>query len=95
MLAAGETARAVPLYTGRLLPGSKAPGIIDIREKLDRRVREAALMAESVDVLWRWSETITGHSDSVALATLARRLPQDDPRRVIVCGLAVERKQWL
>ncbi|UVE94239.1 GAF domain-containing protein [Dietzia sp. B32] len=49
-----DVAAAVAAYPGPLLPGSDAPGVVDLREELHARVRAAALAAGSAQALRNW-----------------------------------------
>lgn len=49
-----DVAAAVEAYPGPLLPGSDAPGVVDLREELHARVRAAALAAGSAQSLRTW-----------------------------------------
>lgn len=49
-----SAAELLDRYPGPLLPGSSAPGVVELREALDERVRSRVLEAGSPDVRRRW-----------------------------------------
>ncbi|HMT51008.1 GAF domain-containing protein [uncultured Dietzia sp.] len=65
-----DVAGAVGAYPGPLLPASDAPGISELREELDARVRGAVLASGSVDALRSWVAG-PGHDDARAWRALA------------------------
>ena len=54
LLAAGAVREAAEAYTGPLLPGSEAPGIVREREHLDSWLRQAVMTADDPDAVWAW-----------------------------------------
>ncbi|MGX6508368.1 GAF domain-containing protein [Rhodococcus sp. SJ-2] len=76
----GDAASAVRLYSGPVLPGSDAPGIVEIREDLRTRVQAALLRGGDPGLLARWTASIHGRDDLAAwsayLTTLAPTSPQ-------------------
>ncbi|MFD6858837.1 GAF domain-containing protein [Rhodococcus sp. NPDC060090] len=76
----GDTASAVRLYSGPVLPGSGAPGVEEIRDDLRTRVQAALLRGGDGDLLARWTASIHGRDDLAAwsayLTTLAPTSPQ-------------------
>ena len=57
---------AVRLYTGRVLPGSGAPGVIDVGDELDAGIRGALLRRGAAPLLARWTASIHGREDLLA-----------------------------
>ncbi|WP_378145074.1 GAF domain-containing protein [Cnuibacter sp. UC19_7] len=68
-------------YGGGPLPGSDAPGILEIRADVGVRMREALLAAASPDVLLAYAATREGADDVDVLRELLRVLPPRSPRR--------------
>jgi hypothetical protein len=81
LLADGRTAEAVATYRGPLLPSSEAPGIVDHRLVLARRLRAQVLGSGDPTVLRGWLTSPSGASDAVAWRALADRLPGGSARR--------------
>lgn len=63
LLDRGEIAAALHEYHGPLLPGSDAPGVVDLRQRLERRLRAAILGLGSVDLMAAWTRTRWGADD--------------------------------
>ncbi|MGI9208937.1 MAG: GAF domain-containing protein [Rhodococcus sp. (in: high G+C Gram-positive bacteria)] len=59
----GDLDTAVRLYTGRVLPGSGAPGVIDVGDELDAGIRGALLRRGAAPLLARWTASIHGRED--------------------------------
>jgi hypothetical protein len=83
-LEAGDTARAVALHRGPLLPQSEAPGIVTWREHLEVAVREAVLLSPHPEHALGYGE----HApyDAQVHSHALRTLPPGDPRRAIAAG---------
>lgn len=62
----GDVDTAVRRYTGRVLPDSRAPGVIDIGDELDTRIRGALLRRGSAPLLARWTTSVHGREDLAA-----------------------------
>lgn len=75
LLADGRTAEAVDAYRGPLLPSSEAPGIVEHRLMLARRLRAQVLSSADPVVLRRWLTGPSGATDAAAWRALADRLP--------------------
>ncbi len=80
LLASGETAAAVRLYRGPLLPRSESPAIQCERDELTAQLRRQLLHRGDLDALWAYTET--GADDLEILGRLSTALPPGDPRRV-------------
>ncbi|EHR50679.1 hypothetical protein SacmaDRAFT_2433 [Saccharomonospora marina XMU15] len=80
-LRAGDTAKAVGLYRGPLLPESEAPGIVRWREYLEVSMRTAVLADRCADHALRYGEVapydVAIHEHALAL------LEHGDPRRAV------------
>jgi hypothetical protein len=68
-------------YPGPLLPRSETPLVVEAREALDFRVRQAVLRSGSADHLHRWVHSAAGRDDLEACRRLLAALPEDDDRR--------------
>ncbi|XVQ06794.1 GAF domain-containing protein [Spirillospora sp. CA-255316] len=83
-LRTGDTATAVHLYRGPLLPESSAPGIVQWREHLAVGVRTAVLTSDRADHALRFGEhvphDVTVHEHALGL------LAPDDPRRAVAAA---------
>jgi hypothetical protein len=90
LLAAGRVREAAERYTGPLLPGSEAPGIVREREHLDAWLRQAVMTSDDTEALWAWVQSPTGEDDLAAHKRLVRHLPFHDPRRPRVAARAGE-----
>src|SRR3954452_10908643 len=78
---AGALAAALDAYPGPLLPRSEPPLVVEAREALDHRVRQAILRAGDHDLLHRWIHCAAGRDDLEACRRLVAALPDDDDRR--------------
>jgi hypothetical protein len=80
LLSAGNTAGAVRLYAGPLLPRSESVAIKSERDDLGVQLRRHLLQHGDVDDLWAYAQY--GEDDLEILGRLTAALPPDDPRRV-------------
>ncbi|MGN2637459.1 GAF domain-containing protein [Nocardia takedensis] len=80
-LAAGDTATAVALYRGPLLPGSDTPGIVEWRDFLEVGVRTAVLSATDPEFALRYGEYAP--EDLAVHEHALRLLPAHDARRAV------------
>lgn len=76
----GDTAGALRLYTGPVLPGSDAPGVQDIRDELRTRVQAALLRGGDEHLLARWTSSIHGREDLTAWAAYLSTLDPASPQ---------------
>ncbi|WP_063821777.1 hypothetical protein [Nocardia pneumoniae] len=83
-LEAGDTATAVELYRGPLLPDSDTPGIVRWREYLEVGVRTAVLSSATAEHALRYGERAP-HDIEVHEHAL-RLLPADDGRRALAAA---------
>ncbi len=72
---------ALAAYRGPLLPGSDAPGIAELRDRVRVRLREAILTDASVDVLLDYAATEDGLADAEVWTAALRLLPARSPKR--------------
>ncbi|WP_305092393.1 GAF domain-containing protein [Prescottella sp. R16] len=73
----GDTATALRLYGGPVLPTSDAPGVVEIREDLASLVRATVLRGSDPALLSGWARSVHGRDDIAAwaayLSTLDRQ----------------------
>ncbi len=62
----GDLDTALRRYTGRVLPDSCAPGVVDVGDELDTRIRGALLRRGSAPLLARWTASVHGRGDLAA-----------------------------
>ena len=76
----GANRAALAAYDGPVLPGSVAPGIVDIRREVDARLREALLQTASPDLLLQYADRVAPR-DAEPLRTALQLLPLRSPKR--------------
>jgi GAF domain len=79
-LARDDVAGAVAAYAGPLLPSSEAKAVVELRHRLDSRLRGAVLESYDSDTLDTWVST-AGPDDLEVWERLAGLLPARSPRR--------------
>jgi hypothetical protein len=84
LLNRGATRQAAESYPGPLLPTSEAPGIVRLREHLDRWLRQAVMTAEDPEALWAYLRT--ADDDLGAWKRLLTQLEFRDPRRSLAAA---------
>ncbi|MFZ2172948.1 MAG: transcriptional regulator [Rhodococcus sp. (in: high G+C Gram-positive bacteria)] len=62
----GELAVALDIYSGPVLPGSEAPGVVEVRDALRARVQAALLREGDSRLLARWTTSVDGREDVAA-----------------------------
>lgn len=80
----GSLHRALGAYPGPVLPGSTAPGIVEIREDLRAELRRALLQADSVDILFAYAKTPDGWDDVEVWERCLALVPARSARRATV-----------
>ena len=75
---------ALGAYRGAVLPGSSAPGIIEIRSEVSSRLREAMLADASVDLLLTYARTEEATWDTEVWRACLELLPARSPKRATV-----------
>ena len=90
LLGAGAVREAAEAYTGPLLPGSDAPGIVREREHLDNWLRQAVLTSDDPDAVWAWVNSPSGEQDLAAWKRLLSQLDFRDPRRPLCAARVAE-----
>ncbi|MDJ0336944.1 GAF domain-containing protein [Cryobacterium sp. PH31-O1] len=75
---------ALGAYRGAVLPGSSAPGIVEIRSEVSSRLREAMLADASVDLLLTYARTEEATWDTEVWRACLELLPARSPKRATV-----------
>ncbi|TFC83658.1 transcriptional regulator [Cryobacterium sp. TmT2-59] len=75
---------ALGAYRGPVLPGSSAPGIIEIRTEVSARLREAMLSDASAELLLEYARTDEATYDSEVWRACLELLPARSPKRASV-----------
>jgi hypothetical protein len=71
-------------YSGQLLPASTAPGVLEIRSEVSRRLRDALLMDAAVETLLTYARTDEAAYDVEVWRTCLQLLPARSPKRAAV-----------
>ncbi|HEY9369150.1 GAF domain-containing protein [Streptomyces sp.] len=74
-LASGAVAAALADYAGPLLPGSRAPGVVRLRERLADRLRAALVDRADPGLLADWTYSAWGEEDVEMWRALADAVP--------------------
>ncbi|WP_436537080.1 GAF domain-containing protein [Actinoplanes sp. HUAS TT8] len=77
LVKSGQIAEALAAYTGPLLPGSDAPGIVRLRRMIDDRLRAAILGTGDRRLLQTWLNSPWGADDLEMWQAYARLTPTD------------------
>ena len=80
----GSLRRALAAYPGPVLPGSTAPGIVEIREDFRAELRQALLQTSRVDPLFAFAQTPEGWDDVELWERCLALLPRASSRRTTV-----------
>lgn len=75
---------ALGAYRGAVLPASTAPGIVEIRVEVSRRLREALLADASVELLLTYARTEEATWDTEIWRACLELLPARSPKRAVV-----------
>lgn len=74
-LASGAVATALGEYAGPLLPGSRAPGVVRLRDRLAGRLRAALVDRADPGLLADWAYSAWGEDDVAVWRALAAAVP--------------------
>ncbi|MEV4509497.1 GAF domain-containing protein [Dactylosporangium sp. NPDC049525] len=91
LLRRGEVAAALRVYSGPLLPGSDAPGIVRLRRLVESQLRAAVRASHDPALLEDWTRSSWGAEDLWMWEALAQALPPGSPR----AAMALDRIQQL
>lgn len=93
-IATGQAHRAVQQYTGPLLPGSLAPGVVELRMHVEECLRRAVIAASDPDLLIQFA---TAQGDDLELWESARAaLAHGDYRLpLVIARIRRIREAWL
>ena len=80
LLDRGAHRAALDAYRGEVLPASVAPGVEQIRQEVEARLREALLESASPDLLLSFAERVAP-TDPEPLVTALHLLPPRSPKR--------------
>lgn len=80
----GDLTSALRLVPGDVLPGSEAPGIVEIRHHLELTLREAVLADADPEQLWTYLSRSQAAEDLEAWMLALKILPPNSPRRAVV-----------
>lgn len=81
LLDRGAHRAALAAYPGPLLPDSVAPGIVQLRELVASRLREAMLTDASAELLHDYIRSAAAPDDTEVLVACLRLLPPRSPKR--------------
>ncbi|SDI87685.1 hypothetical protein SAMN05444157_0592 [Frankineae bacterium MT45] len=87
-LSAGRVREALSLYDGPLLPQSDAPGVIELRDSLERQLRASILSAGQPELMVAWTRSRWGADDLQMWQRQAESLPASSPLRPIAVAEA-------
>jgi len=93
LLAAGKVHRAVQHYSGPLLPGSDAPGVVELRLHVEECLRRAVIGSQDPDLLIQFATAV---GDDLELWESARAsLPGGDYRLpLVIARIRRVREAW-
>jgi hypothetical protein len=80
-LAAGQVRSALQTYKGPLLPGSEAPGVVELRDAVESHVRAAVLASDEPDLMVGWTRSRWGAGDLEMWGRQVQTLPATSPLR--------------
>lgn len=84
LIGQGSLRKAAERYVGPVLPGSVAPGVVEIRDDVAGRLRESMLADASPDLLLAFAERDEYRYDAALWRALLEILPPRSPRRASV-----------
>ncbi len=82
-LAAGRVREALQGYKGPLLPGSEAPGVTELRDVVEARMRSAVLASGEPDLMVGWTRSRWGAGDLEMWERQLEALPATSPLRPV------------
>jgi hypothetical protein len=81
LLARGAVGSALERYTGAVLPGSRAPGVMAARARMAAQLRAAVLRSRRPELLLRYAQLPEGRDDAAVWQACIEWLPAGSPRR--------------
>ena len=85
-LAVGQVAAALRAYRGPLLPGSSAPGVVRLRERIQASLRQAVLDSGEPDLMSTWTRSAWGVDDYAMWQAQLVALGAGSPLRPLATG---------
>jgi hypothetical protein len=86
LLEDGRVREAAELHSGVLLPGSEAPGVVELRDELEGWTRHAVMTADDAEALWAWVSSPPGQGDLPAWVRFLSTVPYEDGRRALAAA---------
>ncbi|MDQ8047103.1 MAG: hypothetical protein REI11_21025, partial [Patulibacter sp.] len=80
-LEASDVREVLDRSLGPTLSATTVPRLVDLRDAIDGRIRDAVLASGDVALIERWLRTPAGRDDAEASRRLMGHLGRDDPRR--------------
>ena len=81
LLARGAVGQALECYPGAVLPGSQAPAVATVRERVSALLRQAVLRSRRPELLLRYAQLPEARDDVVVWQTCLEWLPPGSARR--------------
>jgi tetratricopeptide (TPR) repeat protein len=93
-LRCGRVRQALSLYRGQVLPGSEAPAIIEIRERVDESLRQAVLRSGDAEAMLDLASR-TDADDLELLEEAFNHVPKNDPQsHLLRARIRQVRRDW-
>jgi tetratricopeptide (TPR) repeat protein len=90
----GRVRQALSLYRGQVLPGSEAPAIIELRERIDESLRQAVLGSGDAEAIIELANR-TDSEDLELLEEAFKHLPRNDPQsHLLRARIRQVRRDW-
>jgi hypothetical protein len=89
-LAAGDLVEALRLYRGPVLPHSEAPGVVALRDDVERALRSALLACDQPELLLTWVRSRWGAHDLEMWQRLGAALSTTSPLRPFALATAAK-----
>ena len=83
---AGRVGAALRNYRGPLLPHSDAPGVVELRERIARRLRAAVLGCGQAELMATWTRSRWGADDLDVWRRQQQLAPADSPLQTIAAA---------
>ena len=86
LLRQGRSAEAAELHGEGVLPRSEAPGVIELRDELERWTRNAVMTSDDPDAVWSWVSSSAGAYDLPAWVRFLAAVAYEDGRRPLAAA---------